>query len=249
MTQGEFDKLADSHYAWLASPSGGNRMVLCDEQLEGLNMSGRMLDKAVLVGCYAYRANMTGASLVGATVSRTPFIESDMSRGKLNYASFAMCNFFSTKMVEADMRGTIAYRCDFCAADLSGAKMAEADLGASSLFFARLPSDPDAALALARARACPPEGPVVGWKKCDGGVLVKLMVPAEARRGAAPGRKCRAEFADVLEVVGAEVGKTRLDTTYRAGERVVAKNYDENPFAVCAGGIHFFLTREEAEAY
>lgn len=88
-------------------------------------------------------------------------------------------------------------------------------------------------------------------RKCRLGVLVRLKVPADARRSNATGRKCRAEFVDVLEVVGAEVGISLHDDSvhYRTGERVVAHLWNEDRFVECGGGIHFYLTREEAEAY
>ena len=94
-----------------------------------------------------------------------------------------------------------------------------------------------------------PEGALIGWKKCGGGVIVKLRIPEEARRSHAWGRKCRAEFADVLEVIGGTKGISLHDfkTMYRAGERVTANSFDENWQKECTGGIHFYITRIEAE--
>src|SRR5690606_14339163 len=97
-----------------------------------------------------------------------------------------------------------------------------------------------------------PEGDLIGWKKCNGGVIVKLRVPADAKRSHAFGRKCRAEFADVLEVFGADVGITDSHgprTEYRTGVRVVPDGFSENWQDECAPGIHFVITRAEAEAY
>ena len=96
-----------------------------------------------------------------------------------------------------------------------------------------------------------PEGQIVGWKKCRDNVIVKLIIPAEARRSNATGRKCRAEYADVAEVIGAEAGISRHDgmTEYRVGQRVTCDKWCEDRWEECAGGIHFFITRDEAEAY
>lgn len=58
-----------------------------------------------------------------------------------------------------------------------------------------------------------PEGSLIGWKKCRSDVIVKLRIPEEARRSNAAGRKCRAEFADVLEVIGGDVGISQHDGT------------------------------------
>ena len=96
-----------------------------------------------------------------------------------------------------------------------------------------------------------PEGDLIVWKQCQGGVLVKLLIPRGAKRSNSTGRKCRADFADVLEIIGADVGISQYDANvvYRVGQRVTCHKWGENRWEECAGGIHFFLTREEAEAY
>ena len=96
-----------------------------------------------------------------------------------------------------------------------------------------------------------PEGDLIVWKKCQAGILVKLLIPRDAKRSNATGRKCRADFADVLEIIGADVGISQhnADVVYRIGQRVTCHKWGKNRWEECAGGIHFFLTREEAEAY
>jgi hypothetical protein len=88
-------------------------------------------------------------------------------------------------------------------------------------------------------------------------VLVKLRVPQDAPRSHAFGRKCRAAFVDVLEVFNGntsfpkDVGISRYDETteYRVGDRVTADYWEPDWTQECAGGIHFFITKEEALAY
>ena len=109
----------------------------------------------------------------------------------------------------------------------------------------------NAELVIARTRILP-EGDIIGWKKCKANVIVKLRIPAEAKRSHAFGRKCRAEYADVLEVFGADEGMTNNHgpkTVYRQGERVIPDSFCEDWQNECSNGIHFFITREEAEAY
>jgi hypothetical protein len=109
----------------------------------------------------------------------------------------------------------------------------------------------DSALAIARTRILPKEGEVIGWKKCAGGVLVKISVPQEAQRSHAFGRKCRAEFVDVLSIEGATEATSQHDglTKYHVGQRVTCHAWETDWTKECAGGIHFFITREEAEDY
>ena len=78
-----------------------------------------------------------------------------------------------------------------------------------------------------------------------------MLIPADAKRSSATTRKCRAEFVDVLEIFGAEEGVSNYNSTmvYRKNERVICDEWDNDRWNECAGGIHFFLTRQEAEVY
>ena len=70
------------------------------------------------------------------------------------------------------------------------------------------------------------------------------------------GRKCRAEYAEVLEIVDSagnpvDQAVSRYDEkfVYEPGVTIrPTKPFDENPFNECAAGIHFWITREEAVA-
>jgi Family of unknown function (DUF5758)/Pentapeptide repeats (8 copies) len=133
-------------------------------------------------------------------------------------------------------------------ADLSGADLSGAKLSGADLRIAHLSGAKNAELAMAMTRIVP-EGTLIGWKKCNGGVIVKIRIPEAARRSNATGRKCRAEWAEVVEVIGGDVGISSRGLEYRAGEEVRPDAWDEKRWNECSHGIHFFLTREEAEAY
>ena len=55
----------------------------------------------------------------------------------------------------------------------------------------------------------------------------------------------------MIEIIGADEAISSHDgvTVYRAGERVTPDSFDENWQEECASGIHFFITKEEAENY
>lgn len=61
-------------------------------------------------------------------------------------------------------------------------------------------------------------------------VLVRLLVPADAKRSNATSRLCRASKAMALEIIGAEEGISILNPrfVYREGETVEVANFDEN---------------------
>ena len=134
---------------------------------------------------------------------------------------------------------------------LSGANLRDANLYGANLYGADLYGAKNIPAITLAQTLITPEGDIIGWKKCMNDVIVKLLIPAEAKRHNATGRKCRAQFADVLEVIGSEAGVSQHDgkTEYRAGQRVTCDNWCEDRFNECSGGIHFFITRAEAEDY
>ena len=151
----------------------------------------------------------------------------------------------------ADLSGANLSWADLSRADLSRADLSRADLSGANLSRANLSGAKNSELAMAMTRILP-EGDLIGWKKA-GACIVKLRIPAEAKRSHAFGRKCRAEYADVLEVVGdaaeAYTNAHGPRTDYIVGQRVTPDKWDENWQDECSHGIHFFITRAEAEAY
>jgi len=141
----------------------------------------------------------------------------------------------------ADLAGAYLRGADLTRADLTGAYLTRADLRGVKGIEKQPPQT-----------IITPQGSIIGWKKCNDGVLVKLIIPEGAKRSNAGGRKCRAEYATVLEVIGAEVGVTTEHgpkTEYRVGNKVIPDKWNDDWRNECSNGIHFFLTREEAENF
>lgn len=134
-------------------------------------------------------------------------------------------------------------------ANLSGANLSESNLSGANLSGADLSGVLRGNLMAARLSIVPESGSFLGWKLCRNGILISVRIPAEAPRSNATGRKCRAAYVDVLEVVGAEYGVSLHDSTvlYRQGERVHCHLWNADRWTECDGGIHFYLTRIEAE--
>ena len=143
------------------------------------------------------------------------------------------------------LSGAYLSRANLSGADLSGVYLSRADLSRANLSGVKgIEKQPPQTVIT-------PQGSIIGWKKCNGGVIVKLVIPEGARRSNAGGRKCRAEYATVLEVIGGTVGVTTEHgprTEYRVLETVRPDKWDDDWRNECSNGLHFFLTREEAEA-
>ena len=204
------------------------------------NLSGANLSGANISGANLYRADLSGADLYGA----------DLSGANISGANLYRADLSGADLSGADLSGANLYRADLSGADLSGANLYGANISGANLYGADLSRAKNADLVIARTRILP-DGDLIGWKKCKGGAIVKLRIPEAAKRSHAFGRKCRAEYADVLDVIGAEVGVSQHDgkTEYRAGQRVTCHEWSDNWQDECAGGIHFYITRAEAEAH
>ena len=149
----------------------------------------------------------------------------------------------------ADLCNANLYGANLCGADLRGADLRGADLRGADLYGAKnVPFIP---------MTCPDSGSFTAWKKAHGHI-VKLLIPEDARRSSATGRKCRCDKAVVvaIETVSGESAKldeiaSDYDCTfiYKVGETVTEPNFCEDRFKECAEGIHFFINRQEAVDY
>jgi uncharacterized protein YjbI with pentapeptide repeats len=198
------------------------RADLCGASLRGADLRSADLCGADLRGADLRSASLRGASLRGADLSGA-----DLSRANLRGANLR----------GADLRGADLRSADLRSADLGSANLRRADLsGAKGL-----------------AQFCIlPQGDIIGWKKLANGAIARLLIPHDAKRvNAYSSRKCRAEFVFVTEIIGAAEGAGKFDkkTIYKTGVRVSPDSYNPDARLECSNGIHFFITRQEAEDY
>jgi uncharacterized protein YjbI with pentapeptide repeats len=219
--------------------------------LSGATLYGANLSKADLYGANLSGANLYGATLSGADLSRANLSRADLYGADLSRANLYGATLYGANLSGADLSGATLYEANLSGANLSGADLSRANLyGADLSRVNNIGEAKNAELAQAQTSILP-EGNLVGWKKCRGGVIVKLLIPQKARRSNATGRKCRAEYAKVLRIFGSEFAVSTHDPAfvYRKGAIVKPSNgWDENRFVECGSGIHFYLTRGEAEA-
>jgi hypothetical protein len=199
----------------------------------GANLYGATLIRANLRDANLREADLSEANLRGANLRGADLSGADLYAANLRGASLSGADLSGANLRLANLRGA-----NLCDADLSGANLCDADLsGATNI--------PPLCLATTTIAG---EGDLIGYKKLADGTICKLKIPADAKRSNSTGRKCRAEYAIVLE--GEGVSEHDWTFTYKVGETVSpTKPFCEDRWEECASGIHFFLTREEAEAY
>ena len=203
---------------------------------------------ACLIGADLRHANLCGADLRHA----------DLRHANLCGADLRHADLFRADLFRADLCDANLYGADLCRADLYGACLLGADLRHANLCGANL-----SGLTVAQTSILPDEGDIIGWKKAfalDGArIIVKLLIPADAQRSNATGRKCRASKARILDLQDQQGNSLPPDTTaysghdtdftYKKGETIHVEDFDTNRWKECAPGIHFFITRIEAVEY
>ena len=181
-------------------------------------------------------------------------------------AGLSGANLHGANLHGADLHGADLSDADLRDANLSDADLSDADLRYADLSDADLRDANHVQLSIAKTSILPDEGDIIGWKKAwtDGtmlpkSVIVKLLIPADAQRSNATGRKCRASTARVLDLQDKQGNSLPSDTTaysgydtdftYKKGETIHVEDFDTNRWKECAPGIHFFITRIEAAEY
>ena len=170
------------------------------------------------------------------------------------YANLCYANLRYANLSGADLCGADLYGADLCGADLYGANLRATVLHNANLYDANLRG----AIYLPYIPlACPETGSFIAYKKASK-FIVKLKIPADAKRSSATTRKCRCNKAIVLEIQNLDGSKTSIseiasnyDDTfiYKIGETVTVMNFDDNRWKECSTGIHFFINRQDAVNY
>jgi len=135
--------------------------------------------------------------------------------------------------------------------DLLGARLGGAILWGASLRGAKLDGAHWDHMTVGLDAA--PEGALIGWGKKKGHI-VKMRIPEDAPRSCATTRKYRAAWVETLEIADGQMTSLEYETEYghiryAVGEITRADSWDEDRWNECSHGIHFFLTRREAEQW
>ena len=184
-------------------------------------------------------------------------------RADLSYADLRDTNLSGANLRCADLSGANLRCADLSYADLSGANLSYADLSYADLRDANLSG---ANLSYADLRCADLSGAkgtliefrkgkmltedIIGYKKCRGGVIVKLLIPRGAIVFSINGNKCRTNKAKVLEIEGATRAISQHKyMSYYVGDEFTVYDFNCEYNEECASGIHFFMTKEEAVRY
>ena len=206
--------------------------------IKDANLANANLNNANLANANLYNANLRNANLQGAY-----FRVANLSHTNLMYA-----NLSNAILIYANLSNAILMHADISGADTRDANIFDVDFrGAKNVPYIPM--------------SCPEEGDFIGWKKAKvsrGNVIVKLSIPADAKRSSATSRKCRCNKAKVLEIYNID-GTVAIERKchscrdryfiYEVGKTVEVGDFNEDRWNECSQGIHFFINRQEAINY
>lgn len=204
--------------------------LICDEDLSGWDLHNIDLQKSDFRNVKLDEANMS---------------DIDAENGFFGGCTLHGTNLQRANLAAADFRG-----CDLSKADISGANMY-----CSALWKANL-TDIKADEHTKFFHPSAPEAPFIGWKVCFGRRIVQLLVPADARISGT-NEEVKVDKAKVLSIKSEDYMEQYAeaysyvdeDFVYRVGKMKYDPNFNPNRFVESGGGIHVWLTREEAVAY
>jgi hypothetical protein len=201
---------------------------LREANLQGANLRGANLQGAYLKGVDFQVAYLQGAYLQGAKLQGAYLQRAYLKGADLREANFQGANLQWAVLKEADLQG----------ANLQGAYLQGAKLQGAKLQGAYLP----------HFQIVPSEGSFIGWKKTTKGVIRVFIPPDAERTSSLVSRKCRASRVVPLDE-GGESPTYKGKLSYKKGVAVYADKFDPDIRLDCTHGIHFFMTKQEAEEW
>ena len=221
-------------------------------KLKGANLRGANLRCADLSNIDLKGANLRGANLEDVDLYGADLGGADLYRANLRHADLRQADLYRADLIGANLKG----------ADLNGADLRDADLRHADLYRANLRGADLGGADLTDVKVdkntkgyyliCPKKGAFIAYKKCQCNVIVTLKVLASSKRSSATTKKCRCSKAEVVEISNGEkvaYSTHDHDFKYELGKMVEVKDFDNDRWVECGSGIHFFMTKKEAEKY
>ena len=234
------------------------KAILDGAQMSRVHLTHSCLEEAsmqfaILQGSILWDSNFKGANLKGAILTESELCNCVFESACLDRADLYLANLDYASFKKASLRGaridsvSWSYYANFTDADVTGADFIDCSLNKESF---------TGAIGFHPHMKCPEEGSFTAWKKCRDDRIVKLLIPIKAKRTGASVYTCRASKARILDIWDQDgapceeaVSGAEEDFVYRKGETVYPKEDFNDDLLTDGSGIHFFLTRTEAELY
>ena len=191
--------------------------------------------------------NFSHSNFINANLSNVNFYSSQLVNVLLDDCNLQNANLKNANLERASLR-----RVNLTYADIRGAKLYAAVLE-NAILDNIIFDDKTENFRI----HCPEQGAFVAYKKGLDNLIIKLLIPSDARRVSSTMNCCRCDKAKVLEIKNFEGTKffdeawstVAENFCYKLGEWVYAENFNEDRWYDSTGGIHFWMTEDEAKTY
>ena len=246
ITKKELKTILEQHELWLDSNGKEGKCAdlyganLTCADLSGANLRFADLTDAVLTDADLSGANLTGSNFTGAYLYGSNFTGSNFTGAYLYGSNLTGSNFTGANLTGANLR----------CANLTGANLTGADLTGADLTYANLTNTILDEKEQCRKGIVLTE-PMTVYKKSDEGKIITLEMPIGAKVFSINNNKRRTNKAKVIDMQGETELSSMHDNSfkYHVGDEIDIIDFDDNYNVECSTGIHFFLTRDEAESF
>jgi hypothetical protein len=261
ITKKELKTILEQHELWLVSnEKEGNRADLSGANLTSSDLSGANLTSSDLTGADLsdadlFGADLTGANLSGANLTCAHLTRADLTDANLTGANLRRADLRGADLRFANLRGADLTCTNLTCVNLYGADLTRADLSGADLINSELEYTNLTDTILDDKEQCRKgivlTEPITGYKKAYSGKIITLEIPIGAKVFSINNNKRRTNKAKVIDMQGETELSSWYNTNfkYHVGDEIEIEDFDENYNIECAEGLHFFLTRKEAEKY
>ena len=216
--------------------------------------------------CFS-EADLIKSTFKDSLCSHVDFSYCILDQSDFGYTNIQGSNFFDTNLHLVDFSYSEIESSSFYRALLIGANFKHSRIDYTTTFSeASVEEQSDEYTMAPVSIACPEEGSFIGFKvglkynNDDGfvdNVLIKLEIPADAKRSSCTSKKCRCDKVKVLDIIDISSNEhlkeavSLYDRTfkYRTDETIQISDFDDNRWHECSYGIHFFLSKDDAIRY
>lgn len=228
--------ILERHQHWLEGK--------CEDENMKANLSRRDLSYVDLHDVNLQGAKLQETLLVGANLRNA-----DLRMAKLQDADLTSADLSAAFLYSADLHGANLYHANLYRADLRYTNLRKAELYGANLYKADLDNAQGNAIDYRKGKML--THTIIGYKMCRHDIIVTLEIPRGAIVFSIDGKKFRTNKAKVIAIDGADRGYAMRNKymSYYVGDEFTIYNFNCEYNMACAAGIHFFMTREEAEQY
>ena len=229
----------------------------------GLDLNKLKLNNSIFNNCSLHYLNLKNSNLESTEFNYCNFVNTTITNTILLNSKFHVCHLFNVLFKKSNLTRSYIATCNLQRTNFETSNIIDAYFTNCMLEniqfknIAQFETLRNWQTIFNQTRILP-DGDIIGWKKCSNDLVVKLLIPKEAKRSSAFGRKCRCEYAKVLEIKHKNTNSIKKEAKscwnnpqviYKVGETVKCDKWNKNWMEECAEGIHFFITEYEAKIY